>query len=217
MKWPISLTCLGSISLFVSCAHVDPVAPVARVNQEICFQRQVLPIFTSYCSRVEGGCHDAGNPRVALVEYAGIMNGIQEGNADGSWFYHVIGRGMPPGAEPQLSTDQLAIIRQWIDQGARNSNCDEVACDSSHVRFTGGVDRIFADYCNGCHNSVVYPNSRSFSTLDLIRKAVKDDPERFLHSIRYDPGTQANMPPSFKMNECDLHRLEAWVHAGMPE
>jgi mono/diheme cytochrome c family protein len=166
---------------------------------------------------VEGGCHDAGNPRIALVEYSNIMNGIQEGNADGSWFYHVIGRGMPPGAEPQLTTDQLDIIRQWIDQGAKNSNCDDVACDSTHVHYADGVSRIFADYCNGCHNSVVFPNSRSFTTLDLIRNAVKADPERFLRSIRYDQGTQANMPPTFQMNECDRHKVEAWVHQGMPD
>jgi hypothetical protein len=217
MKWPLLATLSGVVVLSGSCAHEDPPKPSSRTQQEVCFQRQVLPIFTSYCSRVEGGCHDAGNPRVALVEYTSIMNGIQEGNADGSWFYHVIGRGMPPGAEPQLNSDQLDILRQWIDQGAKNSNCEEAACDSTHVRYTGNIDHIFTDYCNGCHNSTVYPNPRSFSTLDLIRKAVLADPERFLRSIRYDAGSKAVMPPTFQMNDCDLHKIEAWVNNGMPE
>lgn len=217
MNWRLLLAGLVSTGTLLSCEHVETLKPVPVEAQEICFQRQVLPIFTSYCSRVEGGCHDAGNPRVALVEYMGIMNGIQEGNADGSWFFHVIGRGMPPGAEPQLSADQLAVLRKWIEQGARNTNCEEVNCDSTHVRFAGDVDRIFADYCNGCHNSVVFPNSRSFSTLDMVRQAVRKNPERFLRSISYEPGPQVNMPPTFKMNDCDLHRLETWIHAGMPD
>jgi uncharacterized membrane protein len=166
---------------------------------------------------VEGGCHDAGNPRVALVAYAGIMNGIQEGNAEGSWFYHAIGHGMPPLAEPQMSPEQLAVINQWIQEGAKNSNCDDVDCDSTNVAYTGNVEKILADNCNGCHNSTVYPNARQFSSLDFARSVIAGDPERFLRSIRYAAGPQANMPPSFKMNVCDRQKLEAWVNKGMPK
>ena len=102
----------------LSCTHETLVVPGPAAN-EICFQHDVLPLFQTYCSRTQGGCHDAGNPRVSLVDYAGIIRGIKPFDAKGSWFYNDIGKGMPPYGEPQLSESQLKIIEQWINEGAK--------------------------------------------------------------------------------------------------
>jgi hypothetical protein len=91
-------------------------------QREVCFQRDVLPVLATSCAS-PAGCHDAGDARGSLAEYSTIMKGIQEGDADGSPYFRVIGKTMPPPGYPQPSADQLALIRQWIDQGAKNTNC----------------------------------------------------------------------------------------------
>jgi len=208
MFWAIPLMSL------ISCMHDQPAMPIPV--DKICFQRQVLPLFVNYCSRVEGGCHDAGNPRISLVDHAGIMRGIQEGNADGSWFFHTIGLSMPPGAEPQLNVEQVGIIRKWIDQGAPNSHCENLPCDTSRLTYSNSASAIFSNYCNGCHDSWVYPNALGFSSYDRAKNSISADPEKFLRSIRYSAGAQKNMPPSCEMNPCDRMKIESWVNRGMP-
>ena len=218
MNWPLSiLPGLAAISL-LACRHEPIQPPPPPVVHKICFQRQVLPIYVSYCSRVEGGCHDAGNPRIALTSYAGIMNGIRKGNPDGSWFFHVIGTGMAPWAEPQVNSAQLDTIRQWINEGAKDTLCDAISCDTNTtVRYVNDVQTIFSNYCDGCHGSTVYPTGIQFSNYDWAAGYIKSDPDRFKRSIRYAAGAGKNMPPVVPMNDCDRERLEAWINKGMPK
>lgn len=210
--------CAGAMALtLLSCRHETREPKVKPAPHRVCFQRQILPIYVSYCSRLEGGCHDAGNPRIALVTYAGIMNGIKPMNADGSWFFHVIGTGMAPWAEPQVSSAQLDTIRQWINEGAKDTICDPVTCDTTGARYTNDVQQIFANYCDGCHGSTVYPTGIQFSNYEWATGYINADPDRFLRAIRYSAGPQKNMPPVAPMNACDLARLEAWVKRSMPK
>jgi hypothetical protein len=207
----------SSMFAFCACRHDSAVIPLPPPVPKVCFERSVQPLYASYCSRVGGGCHDAGNPRVALVDYAGIMKGIKAGNPDGSWFFHIIGGGMAPWAEPQMSAEQVGRIRQWINEGALNSSCSNAVCETGNPVYANDIQKIFADYCDGCHGSTVNPNPLQFSNYDWARSAISTDPDRFLRSIRYAAGPSKNMPPDIEMNPCDRQRLEKWISQGMPK
>jgi hypothetical protein len=107
------------------------------VTERISFSAQVQPIFTSSC--VNAGCHPGGGapfPLLAAVSYnnlvginatAGPCAGgkrVQPSNADASALTKRLdgtcGSQMPLGGNPLPST-QRQLIRDWINQGARNN------------------------------------------------------------------------------------------------
>jgi hypothetical protein len=213
LQGTILVICLFSFS--VSCKHETLVVPGPAASK-ICFQQEVLPLFQTYCSRTQGGCHDAGNPRVSLVDYSGIIRGIKPFDAKGSWFYNDIGKGMPPYGEPQLSESQLKIIEQWINEGAKETSCAPGNCDSSQVGYRNNVELIFASYCNGCHGNDHPQAGLQLSTYEMAKATIKADTALFLHAIQFSSAPQKNMPPFGKLPDCELNKLENWVLKGMP-
>jgi hypothetical protein len=202
-----------------SCTH-EPTIPqpdVANTSQSVCFQQDVLPLFQTYCSRTQGGCHDAGNPRVALVDYTGIIKGVSPHNLSGSWFYNAIGKGMPPYAEPQLTAAQQSTIARWINEGAQNNNCPDRKCDSLYSGFETSIAPVIATYCNGCHGNSQSSSGIIFDSYVHLKDFIKTDTARFMNSIRHQAGTVKNMPPFAPLPECAVFKIENWVKNGMPQ
>ena len=120
--------------LLISCyKDVGPVEPEGTMPEgEISYSRDVQPIFNSACV----SCHpSSGNLDLRdgysynnLVNkpasgYNGIL--VVPGDAESSILYKKIdgsgayGSNMPLGGS--LSSTQIAIIRNWIDEGAKNN------------------------------------------------------------------------------------------------
>jgi hypothetical protein len=99
-----------------------PGAPAARVD----FQKQIQPILAERCLE----CHsqDKRKGGLSLAVYADILDGgkdgavIRPGNSAGSLLIHrttgEIEPRMPKDDDP-LSPPELALIKRWIDEGAR--------------------------------------------------------------------------------------------------
>ena len=98
----------------------------AQPPAAIDFQRDVQPIFREHCFGCHGPTQQLSGFR--LDRRADAMRGgitdptLDPGNADGSRLYHRVDRHEPsarrcrrPG---RSATEQIAIIRQWIDEGA---------------------------------------------------------------------------------------------------
>ncbi|MDG2221025.1 MAG: hypothetical protein P8L85_06580 [Rubripirellula sp.] len=116
----ILLTCglllCGSVALNAQ----DKGAEKPTIN----FTDHVLPIFRQHCLK----CHNANDAEAGLAidTYAGLMEGggsgdaVTDGDSSGSRLYLVMTHEeeptMPPNQDP-LPTEQLEIIRQWIDGG----------------------------------------------------------------------------------------------------
>lgn len=99
---------------------------------KVSFQRTVLPIFHRYCLP----CHteDRMNPsELYLDSYENVMKGgrhgpaVISGKSDSSSLILKISP-MPPFGDPmpfrskrQFPPDTLQLLRQWIEQGARNN------------------------------------------------------------------------------------------------
>jgi hypothetical protein len=109
-----------SISWLTSCTHDPNITNLP----EICFDGQVLPIFTSNCAVPR--CHDGSRgSRMVLNNYAEIRGSVTPGNPGASRSYQVIiskwDNLMPPNRP--LSLESRTIIRLWIEQGANQTTC----------------------------------------------------------------------------------------------
>lgn len=116
-----SLIILITVSWVTSCTHNADLTGLP----EVCFERDVLPIYTNSCAI--SGCHDgSGEAGNALNSYTNIVNTIVPGDPGASSSYQAItstwGENKMPPDQP-VSIDNRTMIRVWIEQGALNTVC----------------------------------------------------------------------------------------------
>lgn len=115
--------CASLLLLASACTHESATCDTDTVS----FQTEVLPILNSNCAM--SGCHDSQTKEegIDLSIYKGAAGITNAGNVSSSDLYEVItttGRNiMPPAPRTALSSDQIAIVKKWIEQGAKNTNC----------------------------------------------------------------------------------------------
>lgn len=127
LRWILSLTVIIISSFFmtVSCRHEG--IPADQLDP-VCFNQQVLPIFQNSCAI--SGCHNAqgGESGYVFNDYTNIMKAISPGNATKSKAYKAMTSSiqlMPP--HNPLPMDKRILIRVWIDQGAKETDCSTQA------------------------------------------------------------------------------------------
>ncbi len=93
--------------------------------QSVSFEAQILPILQNKCSE----CHGNENPEVRLtvVNYEELMQGsefgivVNPGDPATSYIIEMIEtQEMPQDGEP-VTSDELTLIKLWIEQGALNN------------------------------------------------------------------------------------------------
>ena len=97
---------------------VAAAAPAA--GPTIDFDQQVKPFFQKYCY----GCHDK-NGRASGVGFdnkSDILQTLIPGDAENSSLYNVLYTRKMPQGRNKPSAEEVEMIRQWIDQGAKVSN-----------------------------------------------------------------------------------------------
>ena len=98
---------------------------VAGANGEYSFAQDVLPIFQSRCQN----CHGSGRTQAGLnlTSYASLMAGSQNGpvvvagDASSSKLIHLVNQGKMPKSGGKLLPDQLMILINWVQAGAKNN------------------------------------------------------------------------------------------------
>jgi hypothetical protein len=141
-----------------------PAATVALVD----YQSQIRPVLVERCLE----CHsqDKRKGGLSLATYADALEGgrngavVRPGNSGRSLLVHrVTGQIEPqmPKDEPPLSASELALVRLWIDQGARESRVSPPAPPpweaplglqrpavpgSTWAQWSGPIDRFVAAY-----------------------------------------------------------------------
>src|SRR5205085_7584616 len=91
------------------------------------------------------------------------------GSPNSSKLFEVIVNGeMPPAGEPALTTDQVAVIKQWIIEGAKNTtNCS--GCDTSVYTYSGAVKLIMQNNCVACHSATLKNGVVDLSTYTGVK------------------------------------------------
>ena len=208
--------------IFSSCKH-EPILPDGSNDdynngREICFEAQVLPIFQNSCALA--GCHNS----VAAIEgyvfdsYSNIVSkGIKAGNANDSKVYEVLLKDgddrMPPLPLSELSKDQIGIIRQWINEGAKNTvGC--ASCDTNSFTYSSAVVPIINAYCVTCHNTGSPSGGINFDNYASVKLQVTSG--ALIGSIKHLAGFSAMPQGSPKLDDCLIRKVEKWIENGSP-
>lgn len=222
-----SLLIVASLTIFswiYSCSHT----PVIDNIPEVCFDRDVLPIFKNNCAI--SGCHDGGGEsHFTLNSYGSIMDGISPGNPASSNFYRsIIGSGenrMPPGKP--LTQENRMIIRVWIEQGAGPTTCPDTSVHGGggggnvnpRACFARDIQPVLSSKCATtlCHDIITHRGGYVFSSYTSTLATVR--PGSPSGSVLYQSITRTGedpMPPSGKvqLTVAEIDSVAAWIRYG---
>lgn len=213
------------LSITNSCTHEG--LPADQM-EEICFTRQVLPIFQNSCAT--SACHDVTTAEDGYIftDYANIMKSIVPGDASKSKAYKAITSHteiMPPGNP--LPIDKRTLIMLWIEQGAKESTCDGTASnpDTKSGTLWACYDRdiqpIFNSSCavSNCHNSITHKEGIDLSRYAHAFALIKPgNPEgsKLYEAITENPNSEDFMPhkPYSPLSQAAIDTIYSWIKRG---
>jgi hypothetical protein len=191
---------------------------VTAGSTAVCFSSDILPLYQTYCAQTS--CHNSVTKAEGVVtdSYANIMNGIKANNSGSSKYFTVIGGSMPPNGKAQMTASQIALIKQWINEGATNSTCSTAICDTTQYTYTNGISVLFANNCNGCHSVAPGSGNVILSDYASAKAAGINLKVSFLNAINYTSATAAmNMPPGGQLSSCQITQITKWINNGCPQ
>jgi Planctomycete cytochrome C/Cytochrome C oxidase, cbb3-type, subunit III len=205
-----------------SCKHEIPsLVETDKQAPTVCFESDVLPLFQSFCAK--SGCHSSASHKgdYKLNTYANIvMKGIVPGDANNSTIYKsILGYGaekMPQYGNPDLTAGQVTLIRQWINQGAKNTTGCAAVCDTTKFKYAADIKPIMDKYCTGCHGGTNAQGGIAFSTYVDIKDQVDNNGAAFWGSIIHDPSYSAMPKYGTQLKACETKKIEKWINAGAP-
>lgn len=191
-------------------------------SNQVCFQRDVLPIFQSSCAL--SGCHAApGQDGYIFSSYETIMRkGVVAGDPYRSEIFEKItedrlDKRMPPSPRNPLTTGQIELIRRWIAEGAKNTTCSNPTgnCDTLNMTYTLNIKPILQTYCLGCHSG---PNPSAAQRLDNFTDVRNAGLSGKLYGVVSHLPGYPNMPYNGnKLDDCRIATIKAWVSQGAKE
>jgi len=204
----------------ISCKHEIPKLPVTPGPAGVCFENDILPIFQSSCAK--SGCHDAAtaSEEYVLDSYANIISrGLIPGNAAGSEIYEVLVEDNPDKIMPQqpnapLTTAQINLIAQWINEGAKNTTGCAAVCDSSSFAYSGNVKPILQTHCLGCHGGLA--EAGGYIPLDTYDGLMEMVNGGFLLPAIEQTGAFPMPKNGAKISDCKIAIIRKWIEAGAP-
>lgn len=226
------LLAMGLSSCLYEHAGVDPIIPpvdttsnipidnvTLNCNQNqtnntldsVCFNTEILPFFVTNCA--QSGCHDSKTRADGydLSSYQKITSrGIDLKNPSRSKVYTEMLSEMPPKPAARIPKAKTDRILKWITEGAKNVNCN-TAVDTTNVTFSKTVLPLLETNCVGCHKSGSASGSVLLDTYAHVKIYV--DNKKIWGSMNYSPGYIA-MPPTQKLNDCQLKVVQKWIAAG---
>jgi len=189
---------------------------------EVCFEREVLPIFQSNCAM--SGCHASpGQDGYIFTSYETILRkGVDPGRPFNSEIFEKITedraeKRMPPPPRTPLTDEQIETIRRWIAEGAKNTKCSGTGggCDTTNVTFAAVVRPILQNNCTGCHSGSTPPANVRLDSYGGARTVALDG--RLYGVISHSPGYPQMPYNGNKLDDCRIAKIKAWIDMGAPD
>jgi hypothetical protein len=232
MKIDKTLLFLGAIlfltlsSWIISCTHKADLGEI----DEICFERDVLPVFLNSCAIA--GCHNgSGESDLVLTSYVPISHTIEAGKPYSSESYKAIiattGENQMPPGQP-LSLDNRTIIRLWIEQGARLTTCPDttipIGQGSDYVNplacFSRDILPVLTSKCgtSGCHDPITHKEGYVFTSYSTTMTAVKagNPADSKLYEVIKLSSGEDKMPPAgnIQLTIAEIDSIRNWISYG---
>ena len=224
-----------SVLVLLSACTSDPIIPNTFVidnppiipvqdpgNDNLCvegvisFHHQILPIMVSACAY--SGCHDANTAEegIVLETYEDIIKEVTPGDPGESELYESITEDegdeiMPPPPSSPLTRLQINTIRQWILQGAKNTDCG-TSCNPDAASFKNDVLPILQDYCIGCHSSARSDGNVNIESYDQVLPYVGNG--TLIGTIKHTEFYPVMPPSGSKISDCRITQIEKWIAEG---
>jgi hypothetical protein len=184
----------------------------------VCFESEILPIFQSSCAST--GCHDAitHEEGLRLYTYNNIRQDIVPNDPTNGDIMEAIldndpDKIMPPPPHAPLSQSQIALIQQWIMQGANNTtNCDPSSCDSTAFRYSADIAPIMSTHCNGCHSGAFPSGGIVTSTHSGLSATISSG--SLLGSIEHTYPYSAMPKNAAQLDLCKRTKIRKWAEVG---
>jgi len=226
-----AFTSLFSLLIF-ACKHeplvpndpvVDPPSGNACSPDSVYFQNQILPLLVSNCT--ESGCHNAQDHKegIVITSYGTLMSTVERVTSN-DWGKNKLIKSLQetdlekrmPQNKPPFTTDQIDLIKKWVNQGALNNACDESfgGCDTiSGAKYATFVQPLIQAKCKGCHSGSNPQGGIKLTTYAETKTLALNG--RLYNSVTVN----ASLMPKggAKLDDCKLAKLKKWVDAGAPE
>jgi hypothetical protein len=218
---------LALIFIFTIASWVTSCTHNANIDNlpEICFERDVLPVFLNNCAIK--GCHDGtGESDLHLNSYVPISHAVEPEKPYSSKIYNSIiatyGENVMPPNQP-LTKDNRTIIRLWIEQGAGLTTCpDTTGHGSSYVNplacFSRDILPVLISKCasTGCHDAVTHKEGYVFSSYSTTMGTVSPGSPGNSKLYQVITGGEEKMPPSGKpqLTIAEIDSIAAWISYG---
>jgi len=218
----------------VAWAFVIPVATFAADEKEPSdFEASVLPLLQEKCVK----CHGATNPKgeLDLASISGLRRGgesgsvIKSGDAQESTLFKKLTSGeMPPDEADALTAEQIDVVRQWIDSGAKSAHDSGDPSKSDDIVTQHDVTPIFLRRCIVCHGSHRQEGGLDLRSRETMLRGGKSGSALVLmdaeHSRLLQRIRAGEMPPADRLVEAsvkpvaptELDTLTRWISAGAP-
>jgi uncharacterized membrane protein len=196
-----------------------PPATTENCDPDEVYFNQVQDILLSNCAK--SGCHDQSTAEkdVILNSYANVMASdvVEAGNPAESDLYERITDTdpddvMPPLSEPQLTTEQIVLVKDWIAQGARNIVCNEVVCETTNVTFTGHIQPLIDQKCVNCHSGNTPSGGVNLSTHEGVETVALNG--RLMGAVTHATGFTAMPFGGQKLADCQIEMIRTWINNG---
>lgn len=123
--WVCALCCAIGISLHTGCTKDKGVladkapgaaAQVDSTSNKITYSKNIKPLVSARCAL--SGCHVTNFPFGNFTQYADLKMRIDNGRVKLLVFDDTL---MPPAGKVPLTTDELSILKAWIEDGAKQN------------------------------------------------------------------------------------------------
>ncbi len=184
----------------------------------IYFEKDILPILLGNCAIA--GCHNsaAANDGVILDSYENVIKTakVKPFDLSDSKLYKVITENDPDKIMPptgKMDNNKISLISQWLLQGAKNLDCDEVSnCVTENTTYSGYVKGVFSTSCNGCHNTSSSFGGVILDTYAGVKSVVNTG--RLYGAINWSQGFQRMPQGQSQLDSCKIAKVKKWLDEG---
>jgi hypothetical protein len=182
------------------------------IKDSVCFNEDILPIIISNCAK--SGCHVMGG-YIPLTNYTQVEGVVSPGKPSQSLLYNVISTNYMPRNNTPLTQAQKDLIKEWINEGAKNNIDCGMSCDTTIYTYSGAVSPTIQNYCVGCHNGG--SAGGNISLIGYSNVMVQVNNGKLWGAINHLTGFYAMPNGGPMLDECRITTIKEWIAAGAPD